>query len=92
MSSKGKFMSKPNIKIGDIVTCKNAVFAYGYQRHEFKPGTRGVIAAIMPKVCKIKVPDAANDLRDDFLVVDYDDDGIQRRTGIDYINVVKLNS
>lgn len=81
-------------KIGDKVTCKHELPAYysnygGNGHLIFKPGMVGTVKSIAPKVCLVKKGNTNPcwDRKDEFLVVDYQDEtNVTRRVGLDFCN------
>lgn len=90
-------MAKFNI--GDTVTCKFAVEAYGsnYGLNKdnyliFRPGMTGIVVSIAPKIFLLKSvpPNSGLDNRPDFLVVEFtDENGVTQRCALHYANAVR---
>lgn len=85
------------VKKGDRVTCKHTVEAYysGYSGNpvwKFEPGMIAVVHCVSLKVSRRKYLDPGEpqyDMKYEFVVADYDDQGTERRIGLDFCNVRK---
>ena len=90
-------MSDRAPQVGDIVTCTVAVECYNYWYYKrsqgrdflFEPGMSGVLVAIAPKVRIVK-DGARTDVKDTFLVVDFDTEHGTERVGLNWCNVAVL--
>lgn len=73
------------MKLGDKVSCRYPVTCYD-NKTTFQPGMVGVVTAIMPKVRIVKCP-PHTDGKPHFLVVDFIENGMPQRVGLNYCNV-----
>lgn len=94
MSSRRKL--KSIYTPGTRVTCLHAVEAYysdygGNPKFVFSPGMEGVVASIAPKVRLMGEP-PIYDRRDEFVVVDYKDNGETRRVGLNFCNIKRVEN
>ena len=82
--------------IGTLVTCKVEERPYSYQympeekKRLFTPGKVGTVAAIPPKVSISKQTDERLDKKPYFYCVDWEENGVQYRAGINHCNLVKI--
>ena len=76
-------------EIGDKVSVKIPSRIW-YSHKKFSKGMVGKIAGFPPKVCKPKVCKPEIDGLDYFALVDCEENGKERRTGVDMSNLVKV--
>lgn len=82
-------------QIGDVVTCKVPVECYNYWYYKrsrgfellFEPGMSGVVVSVAAKV-RIVRDGARTDVKDTFLVVDFETEHGTERVGLNWCNVV----